>query len=319
MDIRKVAFRINELAADYEMVNFQAIRKDLKNLQRKADNKIFTEKSIFPDKWYAFHLGGRREIQYNIGCEEGIFRYGLAFSLGTNQTLPDISIFKSKIERFNEFVKRNPNKFSDMYLWYYASGSRSKNSEVRPINESLVQEGNFIFIGKYFRKKLDQLTLQDYEEILTTFDKLLDVYMSVEGDSKIGKDTKVGISKQQEFEVPDTPTAIDINEPTEPERVLTKTYRILRDTKLARQIKWLHKNQCQICDHSVELKNSDAYAEAHHVQPLGSPHNGPDVAENILCVCPNHHVQLDYGAIKINKSELRMHPDHNIDDIEISG
>ena len=25
----------------------------------------------------------------------------------------------------------------------------------------------------------------------------------------------------------------------------------------------------------------------------GSPHHGPDVLENMLCLCPNHHEQFD--------------------------
>lgn len=38
------------------------------------------------------------------------------------------------------------------------------------------------------------------------------------------------------------------------------------------------------------------YAEAAHIRALGSPHNGPDVIENVLCLCPNHHVLFDNGA-----------------------
>jgi hypothetical protein len=44
---------------------------------------------------------------------------------------------------------------------------------------------------------------------------------------------------------------------------------------------------------------------SHHVQPLGSPHNGPDVMGNLVCVCPNHHAQLDFGAIRIDGKKLR--------------
>lgn len=41
------------------------------------------------------------------------------------------------------------------------------------------------------------------------------------------------------------------------------------------------------------------YAEGAHIRPLGRPHVGPDVASNVLCLCPNHHVQLDLGGIVI--------------------
>jgi putative restriction endonuclease len=42
------------------------------------------------------------------------------------------------------------------------------------------------------------------------------------------------------------------------------------------------------------------YAEAAHIQALGTPHNGPDVLENLLCLCPNDHVLFDTGAIYID-------------------
>lgn len=101
-----------------------------------------------------------------------------------------------------------------------------------------------------------------------------------------------------------TPIAVDIEEPAEPGRSLQETYRILRDTALAREVKEKNCYKCQICGQIIELKDNKPYAEAHHVKPLGTPHNGPDVYENIVCVCPNHHVLLDYGAIPLEYSQL---------------
>jgi len=117
-----------------------------------------------------------------------------------------------------------------------------------------------------------------------------------------------------------TPLASDIqadgNET--PQRKYQETYRILRDTALARQIKLLHKNKCQICGESILLPNGESYSEAHHIQPLGNPHNGPDIAENILVLCPNHHVMFDYGAIGIDLSNIRTHQKHKIGDSFVS-
>jgi len=56
-------------------------------------------------------------------------------------------------------------------------------------------------------------------------------------------------------------------------------------------------------------------------QPLGRPHDGPDVAENILCLCPNHHVLFDNGAFAVAddlrllemKGALRVHPKHRVE------
>ena len=37
---------------------------------------------------------------------------------------------------------------------------------------------------------------------------------------------------------------------------------------------------------------------------LGKPHNGPDVIDNILCLCPNHHVLFDGGGIYIDDAGI---------------
>ena len=93
-------------------------------------------------------------------------------------------------------------------------------------------------------------------------------------------------------------------------RVPTMTNRIKRDTALVGKIKKLHDYKCQICGHKIELTDGDRYAQVHHIQPLGGEHSGTDVMENMLCVCPNHHVQLDYCAIRLDLSQLRILPGH---------
>ncbi len=72
-----------------------------------------------------------------------------------------------------------------------------------------------------------------------------------------------------------TPLAIDIENPSQAKRVKQETYRILRDTVLARMVKESHHYQCQICRETLKLKDNTPYAEAHHVLPLGAPHNAP--------------------------------------------
>jgi len=109
-----------------------------------------------------------------------------------------------------------------------------------------------------------------------------------------------------------TPRACDIEEDEAPNRSHTEVYRILRDTPLARKIKLLHKNKCQLCGNFISLSDGNTYSEAHHIKPLGRPHNGPDIAENIIVLCPNHHVQLDFGALKINKEEILSIHGHDI-------
>ncbi|MFX0200218.1 MAG: hypothetical protein ACFFCW_29210 [Candidatus Hodarchaeota archaeon] len=188
MTIRDVAQKINELASNYEMGDFQLLRKQLKNLSRVGSYHLFAGNSIFEEGAYAFHWGGRKEIQYNIEYEKDskLFRYGLAFSLESSPSLHDpVTTLKPKIMRFNEYLTENREKFSDMYFWFYRSGERSKNFRPRVIDDALIRKDNFIFVGKFFRKTIDQLTLKDYEKILATFDNLLEVYKYVEGESTL--------------------------------------------------------------------------------------------------------------------------------------
>ena len=51
----------------------------------------------------------------------------------------------------------------------------------------------------------------------------------------------------------------------------------------------------------------------HHIKPLGTPHNGSDNKNNMICVCPNCHIQLDLGAISLNRELLNI-ISHDIND-----
>lgn len=103
-------------------------------------------------------------------------------------------------------------------------------------------------------------------------------------------------------------------------RVTTTIQRIVRDTKLSKEVKELYNYKCQICNCRIET-GAGFYAEAAHIKPLGAPHNGPDVIENILCLCPNHHVMFDYGRISLSSDFevvgldgyiLNLHEKHKI-------
>ncbi|TVU87767.1 HNH endonuclease [Vreelandella titanicae] len=90
--------------------------------------------------------------------------------------------------------------------------------------------------------------------------------------------------------------------------------RIIRDTALSYRVKLIHGYKCQLCGIALSMPNGKKYAEVHHIKPLGQPHDGPDVIENMICVCPNHHAQLDYGAIKLLANNVRTKQEHQMSD-----
>ena len=104
----------------------------------------------------------------------------------------------------------------------------------------------------------------------------------------------------------------DLAAPTPPGRGTFTIERIIRDTALANKVKRIHKFKCQICGTSIKVPKNKSYAEGHHIQPLGKPHNGHDVKENILCVCPNCHVVLDRGAIRLRLPQIKKSAAHKI-------
>lgn len=81
----------------------------------------------------------------------------------------------------------------------------------------------------------------------------------------------------------------------------------LRNKTLVHRIKLLYENSCQLCGTKMHIRGNYYYSEVHHIKPLGDPHFGPDALDNMICVCPNHHVLLDLGAITLdNDLILRM-------------
>ena len=83
-----------------------------------------------------------------------------------------------------------------------------------------------------------------------------------------------------------------------PKRQTVYTSRVVRDSKVGNYVKELYGYRCQISGVLLETPIG-AYAEACHIQPVGKPHNGPDIEGNILCLTPNMHVLFDLGAISV--------------------
>ena len=93
------------------------------------------------------------------------------------------------------------------------------------------------------------------------------------------------------------------------EQVVAK---LKRDVSLSEKVKKLHDYTCQIC--GVRLTSpSGPIAIGAHIRGLGRPHNGPDVIQNMLCLCPNHHDQFDKLAYYIEPSTFLI---KGLDDFE---
>ncbi|MBP8114659.1 MAG: HNH endonuclease [Chitinophagaceae bacterium] len=108
---------------------------------------------------------------------------------------------------------------------------------------------------------------------------------------------------------------------TEDLEITTRTLReiniINRNKNLVQSLKALYDNTCQLCRTQLKIADNLFYSEVHHIKSLGEPHNGPDTATNMIVVCPNCHVLLDFKAIEISKEKLNTKEPHKVDIIYI--
>ena len=114
-----------------------------------------------------------------------------------------------------------------------------------------------------------------------------------------------------------------------PRRDATRSV-IVRDEALARRVKELEDNRCQICGTALSYLNRP-YSQAAHIRGLGSPHHGPDELQNLLCLCLNCYVLCDGLEIYVDSDGLvrgtrggrdprpiRRDPGHPMDEAHIA-
>lgn len=82
-----------------------------------------------------------------------------------------------------------------------------------------------------------------------------------------------------------------------PQRKSDQSLKIARDSSMVKKLKKKVQHRCQICDYAISLGGGRYYSEGHHIRPLGNGHWGPDDEDNIIILCPNHHIEFDYGYI----------------------
>ena len=183
MTIPELAEELNRQSVDFEIGNLQEMRVNLHGLKRPPCRGIFGSRTIH--EGYAFHVGGRKELQFNIGHERRedgeMIRYGVAFSLELSQTLPRLDPLFPKIQRFNEYVIEHLEDYPSFIMWHHDTnmGFLSEDRPVGQIEVDLVMPGHFIMLGR--RVAQDKA---DIQVILAGFDSLLPLYYYVEGSEQ---------------------------------------------------------------------------------------------------------------------------------------
>lgn len=179
MDIAAIAAEINLRAPSRPIGALHTLRAQLKHHKKQLPARLFNDQTIHAD--YAFHVGGRSELQFNFGSDavEGlpVLRHGVAFSFETSQSLPSIEVLLPKVARFNEFLRVYPDACANCRMWHFDHGKRSGNYSPSMIPPELCRNEVFVFVGQW-----SDPHEVDVEKVLDTFDQLLPLYNYVEGD-----------------------------------------------------------------------------------------------------------------------------------------
>lgn len=183
--LQEIVAEVNRRAAGQPIGGLQDWRKANRGLGRKAGPHVFGAVRGGDDGPYAFHIGGRTELQFNVGIEKPIdgsdLRFGVAFSFEPSQSLPDIDVLLPRVTRFNEYLRADPEDLAGLRMWHHPpDGGRVIARPPSPIEERLVRRGVFVFLGT-----LGRSASPDYDAILDTLDRLLPLYHFVEsGDGR---------------------------------------------------------------------------------------------------------------------------------------
>jgi predicted RNA-binding protein with PUA-like domain len=136
----------------------------------------------------------------------------------------------------------------------------------------------------------------------TGFRKIRDLILKY--NPKQSKEISRFLSVKPPTREPEIPPLDEREELKLPHRATLAIQRVIRDSAVSKELKQLYQYQCQVCGTTIELPDGKRYAEIHHLQPVGKPHNGKDGKPNTIVVCPQHHAMFDLGAIAIDPKSL---------------
>lgn len=188
MDLKKISRDINAQLNNYEIGKIQQFRVNVKKLSRPKSYNLFPDEPI--NKNWTFHIGGRTELQFNIGNESEGLRFGFAFSLEPSRSLPEPAVLYPKIRKLNYIILSKTYLFYDYKMWIWKNGERTNIFDVRIISEQDISVGNFIFIGKIQK-------VYDLSEIMKTFDAMFPIYKEVEGEKS--SENRESVNKKNRF------------------------------------------------------------------------------------------------------------------------
>ena len=148
---RTLVEEVNRRLQDRPVGQLQEMRRRVLGKQRLPSRKVFSIARVSTFKNYAFHVGGRTELQFNLGLEprgeQDYLRHGVAFSFQKSQSLYDIDQLGPWVEGFNSFFDKDEARYANLRLWQWSGDEPSEDFPAGKIPNDWIQEGWFVFLG----------------------------------------------------------------------------------------------------------------------------------------------------------------------------
>ncbi|RPD85204.1 hypothetical protein [Luteimonas sp. 100069] len=187
-DLNDVVAALNARLAHTSLQDFYERRRELKGSGQRPHGLFqYIRRADRPRNGYAYHRGGRKELQFNVGFEdERYFRYGVAFSLqGGPDRIDPVATLAPRIDEFNEAVE----DFADLAglaVWAYRGDDRIHDGPFGRVPDVLVRFGNFIFIGCRAEVGSTGVTDEILKDAARVLEELFPLYLRVEGAAQVG-------------------------------------------------------------------------------------------------------------------------------------
>jgi hypothetical protein len=174
--LEEIVREVDRRAPEHAIGGLQNLRKRLRGLRRMPTRNVF---DYARNPGWTFHVGGRDELQFNLGIEEPFgnldLRYGVAFSFELSRSLKSLDPLVPRVAAFNDYVREHLEDLSDLWMWHHSVEGRSALRTPGPIEAKLVREGVFVFMGALGRSENP-----DFEDMLATLDRLFPLWRSIE-------------------------------------------------------------------------------------------------------------------------------------------
>lgn len=180
MNLAALLNRLNALASSYNLGRLQALRKEVRGLDRRPTASPFPSSPNDPN--WAFHVGGRQELQFNVGYDQydsgqPALRYGVAFSFEPGQDLPDPEgTLIPQVAHFNDYVRAHADELDDVRLWTWLGAKRGSSRPLGPLRLDEARRGVFVFAGWLGPRAPNEAGLHT---ILRDLDRLVPLYETV--------------------------------------------------------------------------------------------------------------------------------------------